>query len=95
MRTVPNPEDCIPKWYRFGMTRQIAVRLPDDLVDYIDGLVADGQAKSRAAVVTRALTREQRRAAAERDALIYAQGPPDDEFADMAEYARTLPLELD
>jgi Arc/MetJ-type ribon-helix-helix transcriptional regulator len=36
------------------MSTQIAVRLPDELVDYIDGLVGAG-AGSRAAVVARAL----------------------------------------
>lgn len=40
------------------MSRQIAVRLPEDLVDFVDRLVAGGAAKSRAAVVSRALQRE-------------------------------------
>ena len=53
------------EWYRFGMSKQIAVRLPDHLVEFVDGLVTDGEAKSRAAVVTRALERERRRAGAE------------------------------
>jgi antitoxin MazE3 len=54
------------------MTMQIAVRLPDELVDFLDQLVTQGEAKSRAAAVTHALERERRRRLAERDAAIYA-----------------------
>jgi Arc/MetJ-type ribon-helix-helix transcriptional regulator len=54
------------------MTTQIAVRLPDELVDFLDQLVTKGEAKSRAAAVTHALERERRRRMAERDAAIYA-----------------------
>lgn len=43
------------------MTTQIAVRLPDDLVEAVDAVVAQGGATSRADVVTRALRRELRR----------------------------------
>ena len=54
------------------MTTQIAVRLPDELVKFLDQLVTQGEAKSRAAAVTRAVERERRRRMAERDAAIYA-----------------------
>jgi Arc/MetJ-type ribon-helix-helix transcriptional regulator len=37
------------------MSKQIAVRLPDDLVDFVDEIVDSGTARSRAIVVTRAL----------------------------------------
>lgn len=58
------------------MSKQIAVRLPDDLVDFVDSVVAQGEQRSRAAVVTRALERERRRAIAARDAeILAAQGP--------------------
>lgn len=50
------------------MTTQIAVRLPDELVRFLDRAVADGAAPSRAAIVTSALEREMRRLIAERDA---------------------------
>ena len=64
------------------MSKQIAVRLPDALVDKIDALVREGILTSRAAVVTSALEREFRRRLAARDAEIYAatesQGDPDD-----------------
>ena len=61
------------------MTTQITVRLPDDLVREMDAAVADGTAKSRAAVVIAALKREHYRKLAERDGEIYA-ALEDDEF---------------
>lgn len=61
------------------MTTQIAVRLPDDLVTFLDRSVADGVAASRAALVSRAVEREMRRQAALTDAAILAgQGTSDD-----------------
>jgi len=62
-----------------GMSTQIAVRLPDDVVAFLDRAVADGRAPSRAALVSRALEREMRRQAAEADAAVLAgQGAADD-----------------
>jgi Arc/MetJ-type ribon-helix-helix transcriptional regulator len=52
------------------MSKQIAVRLADDLVDFVDEIVGSGQEPSRAAVVARALERERRRVVAGRDAAI-------------------------
>jgi Arc/MetJ-type ribon-helix-helix transcriptional regulator len=49
------------------MSKQIAVRLPDELVEFVDELVGAGTEPSRAAVVARALERERRRAIAARD----------------------------
>jgi Arc/MetJ-type ribon-helix-helix transcriptional regulator len=40
------------------MSKQIAVRLPEDLVRFVDEIVAAGDQPSRAAVVTKALERE-------------------------------------
>lgn len=74
------------------MTRQIAVRLPDDLVDFIDRLVEEGQASSRAAVVARAVERERRRALAARDAEIYAAAGVDDDLEALAAYAAATPV---
>jgi Arc/MetJ-type ribon-helix-helix transcriptional regulator len=62
------------------MSTQIAVRLPDEVVAFIDDLVAHGDAGSRAQVVSRALERERRRLRAERDAVIYAADGPDPEM---------------
>lgn len=58
-----------------SMSTQIALRLPDELVAWIDEQVAAGGG-SRAAVATRALRRYQRQVAAERDAEIYRQMEP-------------------
>jgi Arc/MetJ-type ribon-helix-helix transcriptional regulator len=85
---------CIPARYHCGVSIQIAVRLPDDLVAYIDEQVADGSAESRAAFVTRALERERRRLAAERDARIYAAQPGSD-LDDLASWTRARPLDID
>lgn len=61
------------------MSTQIAVRLPTELVEFLDRAVADGVAPSRAAIVTSALEREMRRVIAERDAAILrASGSADD-----------------
>jgi Arc/MetJ-type ribon-helix-helix transcriptional regulator len=54
------------------MTTQIAVRLPDEMVEFLDQLLMRGEAKSRAAAVTRALELDRRRRMAEHDAAIYA-----------------------
>ncbi|MCK0112860.1 hypothetical protein MWU75_11990 [Ornithinimicrobium sp. F0845] len=61
------------------MTKQIAIRLPDELVAFLDRTVAEGRASSRASVVSSALEREIRRQLAERDAeILRAVGPEDD-----------------
>jgi Arc/MetJ-type ribon-helix-helix transcriptional regulator len=54
------------------MTTQIAIRLPREMVEFLDQLVARGEAKSRAAAVMRALELDRRRRMAEHDAAIYA-----------------------
>ncbi len=84
---------AIPKWYRLGMSRQIAVRLPEDIVEFIDQLVDLGRASSRAAVVTRAVDRERRREAAARDAAILAQAGTDPEFDNLARFSARTPLD--
>ena len=73
------------------MSKQIAVRLPDELVDYVDEVVSTGAGRSRAAVVTRALERERRRAVAARDAEILARTGGDPELAGLAGYAVGVP----
>jgi Arc/MetJ-type ribon-helix-helix transcriptional regulator len=66
------------------MTIQITVRLPDEDVEFMDALVQDGEAASRASVVAAALQRERRRRAAERDVaiLIETAGDPDPDDLD-------------
>jgi Arc/MetJ-type ribon-helix-helix transcriptional regulator len=77
------------------MSTQIAVRLPDDLVAFVDGQVTSGSASSRAAVVARALERERRRATAERDAAIYAAGVESHDLDDLAGWAGSQTIDLD
>jgi Arc/MetJ-type ribon-helix-helix transcriptional regulator len=72
------------------MTTQIAVRLPDDLVAFVDEVVVAGGGSSRAAVVTKALERERRRAVAAHDAEILAGAGAERDLAGLAEYARGL-----
>lgn len=74
------------------MTTQITVRLPSDLVVFVDELVDHGDAPSRAAVVGRALERERRRKTAERDAAILARENADSDLARLAEYSAATPM---
>ena len=69
------------------MSKQIAVRLPEELVEFVDDIVGSGSERSRSAVVARALERERRRAIAARDAEILARSGPDPELDGLAEYA--------
>lgn len=76
------------------MSTQIAVRLPEEIVEFVDEVVASGAQRSRAAVVVRALERERRRALAERDAGILARLGPDPELAGLAEHVAGLPRDM-
>lgn len=69
---------AIPFWYHDDMSTQIAVRLPEDIVAFLDSEVSGGRAKSRAQVVLRALEREQRRQLAVRDVEILSDGAGSD-----------------
>jgi Arc/MetJ-type ribon-helix-helix transcriptional regulator len=69
------------------MSTQIAIRLPDELVAFLDELVKNGDATSRAAVVARALERERRRQTAERDAAILARSGADADLDSLARHA--------
>jgi Arc/MetJ-type ribon-helix-helix transcriptional regulator len=76
------------------MSKQIAVRLPDELVAFLDDLVARGDAPSRAAGVAHALERERRRATAARDAAILAQaGDDSDDLDRLASFATHTPMD--
>jgi Arc/MetJ-type ribon-helix-helix transcriptional regulator len=76
------------------MTIQIAVRLPDDIVEFVDQQVAAGSAPSRAAVVARALEHERRRHVAEQDAQIYASLQRN-EFDELATWAADQTMDID
>ena len=61
------------------MSTQIAVRLPDEMVAFLDRTVATGKATSRAALVAAAVEREMRRQTAEQDAeALREHGTADD-----------------
>lgn len=77
------------------MSKQIAVRLPDDIVAFVDELVSGGAAPSRAAVVTRALERERRRVLAARDVAILSGDVDDSDLQDLATFVPALPLDLE
>lgn len=78
------------------MTRQIAVRLPDDLVDFMDRLVREGRESSRASVVSKAVERERRREQAPQDARILAAAAASgDDLDTLAGYAASLPLDIE
>jgi Arc/MetJ-type ribon-helix-helix transcriptional regulator len=68
------------------MSTQIAVRLPDELVEYVDSLVSQG-AGSRAAVVTRALNLYQQQLRGEHDARILEKLGDYDDFDDLVAYS--------
>jgi Arc/MetJ-type ribon-helix-helix transcriptional regulator len=75
------------------MSTQIAVRLPDDLVAFVDDLVSHGDAASRTAVVSRALERERRRKVAERDAVILASAGTDADLDSLAAFAAATTMD--
>jgi Arc/MetJ-type ribon-helix-helix transcriptional regulator len=77
------------------MTIQIALRLPDDLVAFVDEQVSAGAATSRAAYVTRALERDRRREAAEHDARIYAAASQQSDLDELATWATPQPMDID
>ena len=69
------------------MTRQIAIRLPDDMVAFLDKSVAAGNAPSRAALVARALEREMRRQVAEQDAAIRRRRGTTDDLDELVDWS--------
>lgn len=71
------------------MSTQIAVRLPDEMVAFLDRTVATGKARSRAALVAAALEREMRRQAAEQDAHILRENGPADDLDDLVQWSST------
>jgi Arc/MetJ-type ribon-helix-helix transcriptional regulator len=77
------------------MSTQIAVRLPDDIVAFLDRLVSEHRAASRAEIITRALERERRREMAERDAAILAESGEDPDLAGLIRYMTGHPVDPD
>jgi len=76
------------------VTTQIAVRLPDEMVAFLDRSVAAGDVPSRAALVGAAIEREMRRRAAARDARILSQRGAEDDLDELVAWSVSS-LELD
>ncbi|MGD7707321.1 antitoxin [Microlunatus sp. Y2014] len=77
------------------MSRQIAVRLPDAMVEYLDQAVARGQAPSRAAVVTSALEREMRARMAQRDVEVLQVTGAEDDLDDLVSWTVAHPTPVE
>lgn len=79
------------------MSAQIAVRLPDELVAYVDRAVAQGRVRSRADLVARLIERDVRRQRAEDDLrrLQEAGALHGDEMLAVARATSTTPLPFD
>jgi len=79
------------------MSKQLTVRLPDDLVEFIDGKVAAGEASSRASVVAEAVAAARRAEAVARDVAILATAAGlaggEDGLDDLAAFAARTPLD--
>ena len=79
------------------VSTQIAVRLPDELVAYVDEAVAAGRVKSRAELVARLIERDARRQRAEEDLqrLTEAGALDDPELLDIVKSVSDTPLPID
>lgn len=78
------------------MSTQIAIRLPDELVEHLDHQVRNGVAGNRTELIRRLLTRELRRADIEAELAVLAQPWDDsDDLAGLVAWAgrQSLPLE--
>ena len=75
------------------MGKQLTVRLPDALVEFIDQQVEHGEATSRAAVVAAALDQQRRREIADRDATILGRAAANrDDLDGLAAFAAQTSL---
>lgn len=69
------------------MSTQIAVRLPDEMVAYLDQVVATGEAPSRAALVASAVEREMRHRAAQQDARLLSEHGAADDLDELVQWS--------
>lgn len=69
------------------MSTQIAVRLPDEMVAFLDRSVVAGKASSRAALVAVAVEREMRLQAGQRDVEILAAAGAADDLDDLVTWS--------
>jgi Arc/MetJ-type ribon-helix-helix transcriptional regulator len=77
------------------VSTQIAIRLPDNMVAFLDHLVAEKRAASRAEVVVRALERERCREIASRDAAVLTESGEDPDLAGLIRYMTGNPVDPD
>ncbi|HJY61088.1 MAG TPA: ribbon-helix-helix protein, CopG family [Streptosporangiaceae bacterium] len=77
------------------MSTQIAVRLQDDTVAFLDRLVREKKAASRAEIIERALERERRREIAAKDAAILAESGEDPDLAGLIRHMTRHPVDPD
>lgn len=78
------------------MSKQIAVRLSEETVDFIDKLVAQGRASSRAAVVAKGVDLVRRQETAARDVAILIEMGDYPGFDELANFSTRTPMdELD
>ena len=85
-----------PTGYACGMSTQIAIRLPDELVAHLDDQVRKGAAGNRTELIRSLLAREMHRADLEAELEILAQPWDDpDDLAGLAAWAgrRSLPFQ--
>lgn len=76
----------IPPRYHQNVSTQIAVRLPDEIVAFLDDEVRKHRATSRASLVLRALERERRRQTAARDAEILSGATSEHDLSSLARH---------
>lgn len=76
------------------MTIQITVRLPDELVEFVDAEVARGAVTSRADAVARALVHERRRCIALADVAILRGAAADPDLDQLVAYAADHPVDI-
>jgi len=77
------------------MSVQITVRLPHELVSFLDDLVAAGSVRSRAEGVTHSLARERRFRSALNDVAILRDLSTDPDLDELASYQAAHPVALD
>lgn len=76
------------------MTKQITVRIPDEDLEFVDQMVADGRG-SRASLISKAIAAERRRERARIDARIYAASRDNDDMDSLAEFAASTAPDVD
>jgi len=77
------------------MSKQIAARLPDDIVDFMDDLIAKGDEASRGIIVLRALKRGRRRLGVLQEMEILNRTEPDEDMNAMVAYLAKRRIGLD